>query len=323
LRLPLRAERRAGHAHDVAAGHDAHGTIFITGATSGFGLSTARRFAREGWSVVATYRREQATGPLLKIPGVTAFQLDVSDPDQIKHVVDCVIAEAGVPDVLVNNAGYCLMGSLEGSSMEQIRHQVEVNFFGVVGVIKAFLPSFRERGRGTIINVSSSSAIANYPFVSVYGASKSAVGALTEALYIELAPFGIRVKAIFPGLHSTDIFTKLESATGPGREAYARYFGNFAELQSRGGAAADPEQVAVTIWEAATRNDDRRDYVINRDARLLVLMRNWMPDKLWKKMNVSLISAKPSKALLAVMGWQIHGTEQLTFEPDPALSADQ
>jgi NAD(P)-dependent dehydrogenase (short-subunit alcohol dehydrogenase family) len=299
------------------------GTIFITGATSGFGLATARRFAREGWNVVATYRREQVAEPLLTIPGVTAFQLDVSEPDQIKHVVDRVISAIGVPDVIVNNAGYCLMGSLEGSSMEQIRHQVEVNFFGVVGVIKGFLPALRERGRGTVINVSSSSAISNYPFVSVYGASKSALGALSEALYIELAPFGIRVKTIFPGLHSTDIFTKLESATGPGREAYARYFGNFAELQSRGGAAADPEQVAVTIWEAVIRDDDRRDYVINRDARLLVLMRNWIPDKLWKKLNVSLISAKPSKALLALMGWQIHGTDRLEFEPDPALSADQ
>jgi NAD(P)-dependent dehydrogenase (short-subunit alcohol dehydrogenase family) len=298
------------------------GTIFITGATSGFGLSTARRFAREGWTVVGTYRREQVAQALLDVPGVTAFELDVSDADQVQQVVDLVIAKIGVPDAIVNNAGYCLMGSLEGSSMEQIRHQVEVNFFGVIGVIKGFLPALRERGRGTIINVSSSSAIANYPFVSVYGASKSAVGALSEALYIELAPFGIRVKTVFPGLHSTGIFTKLESATGPGREAYARYFGNFAELQSRG-SAANPDQVAVTIWKAVSSDDDRRDYVVNRDAKLLMLMRSWVPDKIWKKMNVSLISAKPSKALLAVMGWQIHGTERLDFQPDPALSTEK
>jgi NAD(P)-dependent dehydrogenase (short-subunit alcohol dehydrogenase family) len=299
------------------------GTIFITGATSGFGLSTARRFAREGWKVVGTYRREQAAQPLLDVSGVTAFELDVSDADQIRRVVDWVIAEVGLPDVIVNNAGYCLMGSLEGSSMEQIRHQLEVNFFGLVGVIKGFLPALRAHRRGTIINVASSSAIANYPFISAYGASKSAVASLSESLYIELAPFGIRVKTIFPGLHSTDIFTKLESATGPGCEAYARYFGNFAELQSRGGAAADPEQVALTIWKAVSRNDDRRDYVVNRDAKLLMLTRSWVPDKMWKRMNVSLISAKPSKALLAVMGWQIHGTERLDFEPDPALSADK
>jgi NAD(P)-dependent dehydrogenase (short-subunit alcohol dehydrogenase family) len=298
------------------------GTIFITGATSGFGLSTARRFAGEGWKVVGTYRREQAAQPLLSIPGVTAFELDVSDTDQVERVVDRVIAEVGVPDVIVNNAGYCLMGSLEGASMDQIRHQFEVNFFGLVAVVKGFLPELRKRGRGMIINVASSSAIANYPFVSAYGASKSAVRALSEALFVELAPFGIRVKTIFPGLHSTGIFTKLESATGPGREAYARYFGNFAELQSRGGTAGDPDQVALTIWKAVNRNDDHRDYVVNRDAKLLMLTRRWMPDKVWKKMNVSLISAKPSKALLAVMGWQINGTKHLDFEPDPALSAD-
>ncbi len=299
------------------------GIIFITGATSGFGLSTAQRFAREGWVVVGTYRREHVAQALFDIPEVFALELDVSEPGQIQRVVDRVNSEVGVPDVIVNNAGYCLMGSLEGSSMEQIRHQIEVNFFGLVGVIKGFLPAMRQRQRGLIINVSSSSAIANYPFVSIYGASKSAVGALSEALYIELAPFGIRVKTIFPGLHSTGIFSKLESGAGPGREAYARYFGNFAELQSRAGAAADPQQVADSIWKIVRRNDDRRDYIINRDAKVLKLLRQWLPDKVWKKMNVSLISEKPSKPMLAVMGWQINGTEHLDFQPDPALSADQ
>lgn len=104
-----------------------------------------------------------------------------------------------------------------------------------------------------IFNLASSSAIANYPFVPVYGVSKAAVRGLSEALFIELAPFGIKVKAVFLGLHSTKIFTKLDSVTGPGHEAYAPYFRNFAKLRSEAGLAGDPQQVADTIWNAVEK----------------------------------------------------------------------
>lgn len=296
------------------------GTVFITGATSGFGLATVKRFASEGWKVAATYRRDEAAADLRTVPGVTTYKLDVADEAQVADVTARVLADVGLPDVIVNNAGYCLIGSLEGSSMEQIRRQFDVNVFGLIAVTKAFLPHLRERGRGMIFDIALSSALANYPFVPVYGASKSAVCGLSEALFIELAPFGIKVKTIFPGLHSTKIFTKLDSATGPGHEAYAPYFRNFAKIQSETGGAGDPDQVADVIWDAVRKNDDRRDYPVNRDAKLLVKMKSLLSDGAWKKMNLAMIANKPTKATLAMMKWQINGTKPLEFRPDPRLS---
>jgi NAD(P)-dependent dehydrogenase (short-subunit alcohol dehydrogenase family) len=296
------------------------GTIFITGATSGFGLATVKRFAREGWKVAATYHRDEMAPALREVPNVSAYKLDVADEAQVADVLRRVMADVGLPDVIVNNAGYCLIGSLEGSSMAQIRRQFDVNVFGLIAVTKAFLPHLRARGRGMIFNVASSSALANYPFVPVYGASKSAVRGLSEALFIELAPFGIKVKTIFPGLHATKIFTKLDSATGSGHEAYAPYFRNFAKIQSESGGAGDPEQVATVIWDAVRKKDDRRDYPVNRDAKLLVKMKRVLSDAAWKKMNLGMIVNKPTRATLAMMKWQINGTKPLEFEPDPRLS---
>lgn len=294
--------------------------IFVTGATSGFGLEIARRFANEGWKVAATYRSEEKREALDAIGGVAVYKLDVTEDDQVERVARQVTDEVGVPDVLVNNAGYCLMGSLEASSMEQIRQQFDVNTFGLIAVTKAFLPDLRKRGGGMIVNISSSSAIANYPFVSAYGASKWAVRGLSESLFLELAPFSIKVKAIFPGLHSTKIFTKLESALGPGHEAYANEFRNFVEMQSETGGAGDPRQVADTIWEIVEKDEDKRDYIVNRDAKMLAVMKRFMSDASWKKMNVKMIAGKPSKAIKRMMKWQINGTKPLQFEPDARLS---
>ena len=295
-------------------------TIFITGATSGFGQATAELFARHGWRVAATYHHADKAAHLAQLANTTNYELDVANPTQVEEVVGRVLAEVGVPDVIVNNAGYCLMGSLEGSSLDQIERQFDVNFFGTVRVIKAFLPHLRQRGQGMIINLASSSALTNYAFVPVYGASKAAVRGLSEALFIELAPFGLKVKTIFPGLHSTKIFTKLDSATGPGHEAYAPYFRNFAQVQSYSGKAGDPQQVADAIWKMVQKNDDRLEYPINRDAQLLVKMKRWMSDKVWKRMNAGMIIKKPTLALLRMMKWQINGTKPLEFEPSPKLS---
>jgi NAD(P)-dependent dehydrogenase (short-subunit alcohol dehydrogenase family) len=295
-------------------------TIFITGATSGFGLATATLFSQHGWRVAATYHRAEAATPLTQLANTTAYELDIANPAQVEEVMGRVLEEFGVPDVIVNNAGYCLIGSLEASSMEQIERQFDVNFFGTVRVIKALLPQLRQKGRGMLINIASSSALTNYAFVPVYGASKAAVRGLSEALFIELAPFGIKVKTIFPGLHSTKIFTKLDSATGPGHEAYAPFFRNFARIQSYSGKAGAPQQVADAIWKMVQQNDDRLEYPINRDAKLLVKMKRFMSDKVWKKMNAGMIINKPTQALLRMMKWQINGTKTLEFEPSPKLS---
>jgi hypothetical protein len=91
-------------------------------------------------------------------------------------------------------------------------------------------------------------------------------------------------------------------------------------MQAKAGKAGAPEQVAQEIWSMVAKDDDRLEYPVNRDAKLLVMMKRWLPDSVWKKMNVAMIDKKPSKGLMAVMRWQINGTTPLEFEPDPKLS---
>lgn len=295
-------------------------TIFITGTTSGFGKATVELFAKNGWNVAATSRQPDMADVFAAYPNVKTYQLDVTDDAAVERVAAEAIADFGSVDVLVNNAGYCLMGSLEASTMEQVRRQFDTNTFGLIAVTKAFLPHLRARGQGMVFNVASSSALANFPFVSVYGASKWAVRGISESLFIELAPFGIKVKTIYPGLHATQIFTKLDNAVGPGREAYAEHMGNFLAVQGSVDRGGDSEQVARTIWAAVEKNDDRRDYIVNRDAKVLAFLKRWLSDAMWKRMNLGTILNPPSRALLAMTKWQINGAKPLSFAIDPRMT---
>ena len=295
-------------------------TIFITGTTSGFGKATVELFAAKGWNVAATCRRADMAGMFANLPNVRMYHLEVTDDAQVAQVATQVIADFGGVDVILNNAGYCLMGSLEGSSMAQIRAQFETNTFGVIAVIKAFLPHLRARKAGMIFNVSSASAIANYPFVAAYGASKWAVRGISESLFIELAPFGIKVKTIYPGLHSTSIFTKLDPAIGDGAAAYAPYLDNFLAVQSGVANGGSPQQVAQTVWDAVVKNNDKRDYLVNRDAKILAFLKRWLSDSQWKRMNLGSIMGKPSRMMLAIANWQINGTKPLDIVIDPKMT---
>ena len=295
-------------------------TLFITGASSGFGKATVELFATKGWNVAATYRNPDAARMFEHLPNVKMYKLEVTDDAQVESVARQAISDFGAIDVLVNNAGYCLMGSFEASTMEQIRRQFETNTIAVCAVAKAFVPHFRTRSSGMIFNISSASAIANYPFISAYGASKWAVRGLSETLAIELAPFNIKVKTIFPGFHATAIFSKLDAAVGPGSEFYTKYMDNFRAIRNYVTKGGNPEQVAQTIWNAVQKNDSRRDYLVNRDAKILALMKRWMSDTRWIKMNVSTITQKPSKLMGAFANWQVNGTKESVVEMDPKLT---
>ncbi len=185
-------------------------TVFITGTNSGFGKATVEKFADAGWHVAATVRDLKAHPALFKDrQNVTLFELDVTDFEQVERVAQSAITKFGKIDVVVNNAGYCLMGPTETTSIDQIKSQFDTNVFGLFAVTKAFIPHFRANTSGMFINLASASAQFNYPFIAAYGGSKWAVRGITESLGIELSPFNIEVKAIYPGLHATKIFTSL------------------------------------------------------------------------------------------------------------------
>jgi len=180
-------------------------TFFITGVSSGFGRAIAERALAAGHVVHGTVRRLADAAPLEQLCAdrFTAHQVDVTDDSGVSRVVDAI--EAGAPvDVVINNAGYGHEGIVEESPLAEIRRQFDVNVFGAVAVIKAFLPYLRARRRGHIVNITSMGGFITMPGIAYYCGSKFALQGITEALHKELASLGIRVTAVAPGSFRTD-----------------------------------------------------------------------------------------------------------------------
>ncbi len=245
-------------------------TAFVTGTSSGLGLAIVRHFAARGWNVAATMRRRDRENLFADLPSVYVIPLELTDPVSAVDAFQNAVNYFGRIDVLVNNAGYCLLGPLESTSMEQIRQQYETNVFGLLNMIKIFLPHFRESGGGRVINISSVSADIGYPFVAAYGSSKAAVAMLSEVLNVELHELNIQVKAVHPGMFETEIFepNKLQlSDEMP--VAYKPLRDRFIGLQ-KSLPAGDPEDCARVVYRAANDNRPNRvHYFAGRDATML------------------------------------------------------
>jgi NAD(P)-dependent dehydrogenase (short-subunit alcohol dehydrogenase family) len=240
-------------------------TMVITGTASGIGFATVEKFADKGWNVVATTR--DGKNPFPDRANVRVLPLDVTDMPAVAAFGALAAEQFGPVDVLINNAGYYQMGPLETSTMEQIRAQYETNVFGLIALTKSFLPAMRARKSGMIINLASISADNSYPFTSVYGSSKAAVLSLTEALNVELSAVGVVAKAILPGTHATEIFTKIDIADDFPAE-FQPLFQRFTEANSVAGSP--PSSVADVIWEAVTDgNNDKARYYAGPDATII------------------------------------------------------
>ena len=176
-------------------------TVLVTGASSGIGQAIAQLLTARGFTVFGTSRKP--TGNLIP--------LDVRSDDSVRACVERV----GKIDVLVNNAGYSLMGSAEETSLDEAKAQLETNFFGVVRMVKAVLPGMRKAGAGKIITIGSLAGITAIPFGAFYTASKFALEGYTEALWHELRPFGIHVTLIEPGFIATSIGESTQIAAAP------------------------------------------------------------------------------------------------------------
>jgi len=178
-------------------------TILITGASSGYGLETARHFLANGWTVIATMRNPRED-ILPRSPSLRILPLDVTDEDSIAKA----IAAAGPIDALVNNAGVGVAGAFEATPMAHIRKVFDTNTFGVMAMCQAVIPQMRERRSGVIVNVTSSATLAPFPLAAPYTASKQAIEGLTGSLALELAAFNIRAKLVEPGYGPTTRFSQ-------------------------------------------------------------------------------------------------------------------
>jgi NAD(P)-dependent dehydrogenase (short-subunit alcohol dehydrogenase family) len=189
----------------------------VTGSSSGIGFETSLSLARNQFVTYATMRnlnKSQVFETALKekIP-LTVAQLDVSDDVSVNSAIDTVLKEHGRIDVLVNNAGYDLFGSLEELTLEEIREQFETNFFGAIRATKAVIPVMRKQGNGTIVNISSiGGRVGLLPFNTAYHASKFALEGYTESLRQELIEFGINVILIKPGAIGTNFMNNIRTA---------------------------------------------------------------------------------------------------------------
>lgn len=225
-------------------------TILITGASSGFGLETARYFLDRGWTVIATMRAPRSD----VLPASTRLRvvaLDVTDAASIARAFEA----AGPIDALVNNAGAGLMGALEGVSLSATRELFELNTFGTMAMAQAALPGFRRQGAGVIVNVSSAVTLRPVPMLSAYTASKAAVEAFSENLALEVEPFGIRVRLIIPGRAPETSF----SATARARsqegipEAYAPWARKvFSTVSQQPAQFTTTRDVSEAVWRAVT-----------------------------------------------------------------------
>ncbi len=228
--------------------------VLITGCSSGFGFEAAKAFRGRGDDVFATVRDLQIESVAeLRALGVTPVVLDVSDDVAVEQGVARVLA-GGPLDALVNNAGIYLQATVEETSDAQAYRMFETNVLGPLRMIRAVLPSMRARKKGVIVNISSTAGIAAFPRLGLYAASKFALTALSEALYLETKPFGIRVRLVEPGnFPTTDIFRKALGSARDFGSPYEAHVGAFwSALSSFQGAAPAPDvsPVIEAMWRA-------------------------------------------------------------------------
>nr|WP_100548914.1 MULTISPECIES: SDR family oxidoreductase [unclassified Pseudomonas] len=253
-------------------------TVLITGASSGFGLCSARRFSEAGWNVVATMRDVSAGRELAELDDMLVTRLDVQDHASIQAAIAAAIERFGAVDTLVNNAGFSLYGVFESLSREKIRDQFDVNVFGVMDVTRAILPHFRQRQRGTLINISSGAGVFGLPMICAYNASKFALEGFSESLAFELASQNIRVKLVEPGGVLDTRFSQRVAAEASLTETPKDYSAFVAGAERvftsiRATRNATSEQVADVILQAASDDSDRLRYVATEDIKPLVKAR--------------------------------------------------
>lgn len=245
-------------------------TVLITGCSSGYGLETARHFHAQGWSVIATMRTPRPD-LLPPSPRMRVIALDVTRPESIAAAIQA----AGPIDVLVNNAGIGVVGAFEATPMTTAREVFDTNTFGVMAMMQAVIPQFRERQAGMIVNVTSSVALAAMPLAGVYTASKTAIEGLTGSVAFELAAFGIHVKLVEPGYGPTTRFTENGGARMQGLipEAYAPFAQPIFEAFARPAAVTTETDVAEVVWQAANDRSERLRFAAGPDAVALAATR--------------------------------------------------
>ncbi|BCH62441.1 MULTISPECIES: oxidoreductase [Rhizobium/Agrobacterium group] len=244
-------------------------TFFITGANSGFGLAIATAAARMGHQVIGTVRSEIARSALAAaVPAIHPVLCDVTAFDRIPDVVRDTEEKHGPVDVLINNAGYGHEGVIEESPLEEMRRQFDVNVFGAVAVAKAFIPRFRERRQGFIVNVTSMGGMITMPGIGYYCGSKFALQGISEVMRSEMAPFGVHVTTLCPGSFRTDWAGRSMIRTERSIADYDSLFDPIREARQAvsGKQLGDPEKLAAAVLILVETDNPPPQLLLGSDA---------------------------------------------------------
>lgn len=267
-----------------------HDPVLISGCSSGIGAATAEMLVRAGHTVYATARRTETLAGLEAL-GCHALALDVTSEDSMIAAVEAVEADHGKVGTLINNAGYGEYGPIEEADLDRVRTMFETNVFGLARLTQLVLPAMRRSRSGRIVNIGSMGGRITFPVGGFYHASKYAVEAISDALRVEVKPFGIDVILVEPGLIRTNFESRvnesLEMATPPHGEdtAYADLLAA-SDKNTTGGYANDfmttsPEAVAALILRAVESARPRSRYVVTSAAKALINLRRFGGDRVW------------------------------------------
>ena len=256
----------------------------VTGASSGIGRATALELLRAGYTVYGTARNVESLDAVQEAGG-NVLAMDVTKEDDAARAVETIAEAHGRIDVLVNNAGYGLYGAAEDVPLEDARYQFEVNLFGPARLTQLVLPYMRAQHSGTIVNVSSMGGQITFPLGAWYHASKHALEAFSDALRMEVAPFGIRVVIVQPGLIKTEFggvssrAVREYSGNGPYGELAESFARSTERSYDEQGRSSDPSVVAKAILKAVESTHPKTRYVVGRMARPLMALDAVLPDR--------------------------------------------
>ncbi|MFA6102047.1 MAG: oxidoreductase [Victivallaceae bacterium] len=267
--------------------------VLITGASSGIGKALAFRLLGEGWKVFAVARRISRLNDL-KEKGAIIVEMDLTNEESVINGIARIQKEAGTIDILINNAGYGEYGSIEEVSTEVAKKQFEVNVFGLVRITRQVLPQMRENRYGKIINISSMAGKATAPMGGWYHASKHAVEALSDALRMEVRPFGIDVIVIEPGAVKSEWadIAKENLLKTSGHGPYIRYAEAVASLIDKfyaGSKPAAPEKIADVIIKAIAAKKPSPRYVATIDAKKFIFFKWLLTDRMFDRLLLRLM----------------------------------
>jgi short-subunit dehydrogenase len=271
-----------------------HQVALITGCSSGIGYETALMLARNGFHTFATMRNTKKSDSLEEIIkkerlDLNIRELDVNDDTSIENTINCIKREENRIDVLINNAGYGLVGFFEDLTLDEIRNQFETNFFGVLNITKKIIPIMRLQKSGIIINVSSGAGQVGFPGISAYVSTKFAIEGFSESLMYELFPYGIKVVIIEPGVIKTNFFRNCivsehsMKKSSPYSRSLDKFQKNVELMQEH---ATSPFDVAKVILQVLGNNEPKQRYIVGNDVAMILEAKKNLSDIEFKKMMI-------------------------------------